>query len=95
MRRRLGLTQGELARRLGTRQQTVSQWETGASRPRGMSRRLLRLVAEQGGYYRVERADGEPERSVAGGERAEPADPAERAAREAGERGATGERDRR
>lgn len=51
LRARLGLTQSELAERLGTRQQTVSEWETGASTPRRMSRRLLRMVAEDAGLY--------------------------------------------
>lgn len=54
LRARLGLTQAELAERLGTRQQTVSEWETGASTPRRMSRRLLRMVAEESGVYEVE-----------------------------------------
>lgn len=47
----LQASQAELADRLGTRQQTVSEWETGVSRPRRMSRRLLRLVAEESGFY--------------------------------------------
>jgi hypothetical protein len=51
LRRFLGASQAELAERLGTRQQTVSEWETGGSRPRRMSRRLLHLVAETSGYY--------------------------------------------
>jgi DNA-binding transcriptional regulator YiaG len=41
------LTQDELAAELGVRQQTVSEWETGAYRPRGASERLLTLVAER------------------------------------------------
>ena len=51
LRDRLGVTQAELADRLGTRQQTVSEWETGASTPRRMSQRLLRMVAEDAGVY--------------------------------------------
>src|SRR5690606_8910472 len=51
LRTRLGLTQAGLADRLGTRQQTVSEWETGASSPRRMSRRLLRMVAEDASVY--------------------------------------------
>jgi DNA-binding XRE family transcriptional regulator len=51
LRAHLALTQGELARRLGTRQQTVSEWETGARAPQRMSRRLLHLVAEDAGWY--------------------------------------------
>jgi DNA-binding transcriptional regulator YiaG len=32
------------------RQQTVSEWETGAYRPRGASDRLLTIVAERAGF---------------------------------------------
>jgi len=59
LRRWLRESQSELADRLGTRQQTVSEWETGAATPRRMSRRLLHLVAEGSGYYSVE--TGHPE----------------------------------
>ncbi|MFN8639333.1 MAG: hypothetical protein U0360_07715 [Dehalococcoidia bacterium] len=51
LRHYLGDTQAEFAYRLGTRQQTVSEWETGSSRPRRMARRLLHLVAEERGFY--------------------------------------------
>jgi DNA-binding transcriptional regulator YiaG len=54
LRGHLGATQSEFAERLGTRQQTVSEWETGASRPRAMARRLLHLVAEERGFYSTE-----------------------------------------
>ncbi|MFH1646244.1 MAG: helix-turn-helix domain-containing protein [Chloroflexota bacterium] len=47
LRRHLGLTQRELSDRLGTRQQTISEWETGMYRPRGASATLLSIVAEQ------------------------------------------------
>lgn len=50
-------SQTELADRLGTRQQTVSEWETGSSQPRRMSRRLLHLVAEESGFYDASRHD--------------------------------------
>jgi DNA-binding transcriptional regulator YiaG len=50
LRRHLGLSQGELAGELGTRQQTVSEWETGQYRPRGTSARLLSIVAEGAGF---------------------------------------------
>ena len=52
-------SQSELADRLGTRQQTVSEWETGASLPRRMSQRLLHLVADESGFYQVERRNDE------------------------------------
>jgi DNA-binding transcriptional regulator YiaG len=54
LRERLGLTQRELADELGVRQQTVSEWETGAYQPRGASARMLRHVAERAAVYRVE-----------------------------------------
>lgn len=56
LRRHLDATQGELAERLGTRQQTVSEWETGQSSPRRMSQRLLHFVAEESAFYAAEPA---------------------------------------
>ena len=53
MRRHLGLTQSELSKRLGTRQQTISEWETGIYRPRGASATLLSLIAEQAKFRYV------------------------------------------
>jgi DNA-binding transcriptional regulator YiaG len=50
LRQHMGLTQQQLAQELGTRQQTISEWETGMYRPRGASDRLLSLVAEQAGF---------------------------------------------
>jgi DNA-binding transcriptional regulator YiaG len=50
LRRHLGLTQEELAQRMGTRQQTISEWETGMYAPRGVSERMLGMVAEQAGF---------------------------------------------
>ena len=47
LRRHLGLTQRELADKLGTRQQTISEWETGMYKPRGASATLLSIVAER------------------------------------------------
>ena len=47
LRHHLGLTQRELADRMGTRQQTISEWETGMYKPRGASSTLLSIVAEQ------------------------------------------------
>ncbi len=49
LRRQLGLTQTGMADELGTRQQTVSEWETGIYRPRGASARLLTIIAERAG----------------------------------------------
>ncbi len=47
LRHHLGLTQRELADRLGTRQQTISEWELGLYKPRGASSTLLSIVAER------------------------------------------------
>jgi DNA-binding transcriptional regulator YiaG len=47
LRRHLGLTQRELSDRQGTRQQTISEWETGMYQPRGTSATLLSIIAEQ------------------------------------------------
>ncbi len=55
LRRHLGLSQEEMAQELGSRQQTVSEWETGRYEPRGTSARLLTIIAERAGFeYRVE-----------------------------------------
>jgi putative transcriptional regulator len=50
LRQHLGLTQEELSAQLGTRQQTISEWELGKHRPRGASRTLLTTIAERSGY---------------------------------------------
>jgi DNA-binding transcriptional regulator YiaG len=50
LRRHLGLTQNEMAARLGTRQQTISEWEMGMYRPRGASVTLLSIVADSSGF---------------------------------------------
>jgi DNA-binding transcriptional regulator YiaG len=50
LRRHLGLTQQQMSEELGTRQQTISEWETGMYRPRGGMNRLLTLVAERAGF---------------------------------------------
>ena len=65
LRRHLGVSQDGLAGELGTRQQTVSEWETGRYRPRGATARLLGIVAERAGFeYQaassVPQADEEP-----------------------------------
>jgi len=54
LREHLQLTQAEMAASLGVRQQTVSDWEVGAYRPRGASRKVLSIVAERAGFgYRA------------------------------------------
>ncbi len=51
LRQRLNLSQAEFAARIGVRQQTVSEWETGKYRPRGASARMLFLLAEDRAVY--------------------------------------------
>ncbi len=50
LRRHLKLTQCEFADRLGTRQQTISEWETGMYQPRGASATLLSIIAERADF---------------------------------------------
>jgi DNA-binding transcriptional regulator YiaG len=50
LREHMGLTQQEMADQLGTRQQTISEWETGMYQPRGASSTLLCMVAERAGF---------------------------------------------
>lgn len=50
LRRHLGLTQAGLAKILGTRQQTISEWESGVYKPRGATVTLLNIVADRSGF---------------------------------------------
>jgi DNA-binding transcriptional regulator YiaG len=59
LRMHLKMTQEELAAELGTRQQTISEWETGLYRPRGTSSTVLGMVAERSGFrYRSGKKKG-------------------------------------
>ncbi len=60
LRRHLGLTQSELAEQMGTRQQTISEWETGMYQPRGASAKLLAIIAERA-KFKYDAAKGKPE----------------------------------
>ena len=63
LRRHLGLTQSELADRLGTRQQTISEWEKGMYKPRGASSTLLSIVAERAKFeYRASSSQEKPKK---------------------------------
>jgi len=63
LRRHLGLTQRELADRLGTRQQTISEWEIGLYKPRGASSTLLSIIAERAKFnYQVTPAEQQTEK---------------------------------
>ena len=57
LREHMGLTQQEMADQLGTRQQTISEWETGMYQPRGATSTLLTMVAERAGFeYTVDKS---------------------------------------
>ena len=62
LRRHMGMTQQELAAKLGTRQQTISEWETGMYQPRGASATLLSIVAEQAQFKYNARSAKAPEK---------------------------------
>ena len=59
LRRKLDLTQQKMAEELGTRQQTISEWETGMYRPRGASATLLTILAERAGFSYSAHVDDE------------------------------------
>ena len=64
LRRHLGLTQRELADRMGTRQQTISEWEKGMYQPRGASSTLLSIIAERARFtYQATPAPGKPKKA--------------------------------
>ena len=50
LRQHMGVSQGELAQEMGVRQQTVSEWETGAYAPSRATSKHLGLVAEKAGF---------------------------------------------
>lgn len=53
----MGLTQASWAEKLGARQQTISEWETGMYEPRGTSATLLDIVAERSGFNKYKAGD--------------------------------------
>ena len=50
LREHMALSQQALADELGTRQQTISEWETGMYKPRRSTGNYLSLVAERAGF---------------------------------------------
>ncbi len=50
LRHHLGLSQTDLADKLGMRQQTISDWETNAYIPRRSTSKFLTLIAEKAGF---------------------------------------------
>jgi putative transcriptional regulator len=61
LRKHMGMTQQQMSDELGTRQQTISEWETGMYRPRGGMNRLLTFVAERAGFDYQPVGEGPPE----------------------------------
>jgi DNA-binding transcriptional regulator YiaG len=51
----MGFSQSELAEKLGVRQQTISEWETGMYQPKRSLSKLLTIVAERAGFLYVVR----------------------------------------
>ena len=72
LRRRLGLSQEEMAQELGARQQTVSEWETGRYQPRGTSARLLAIIAERAGFHYETRDTGQETQEAKRGDAGRP-----------------------
>lgn len=66
LRQHLGMTQSEMADRLGTRQQTISEWEKGLYRPRGTSATLLAMVADGSGFEYDASGTGNEQTGTAG-----------------------------
>lgn len=50
LREQLGLSQVELAEKLGMRQQTISEWENGLYAPKRSTSKFLTLIAEDAGF---------------------------------------------
>lgn len=50
LRSHLGMTQVDMAGELGTRQQTISEWENDEYKPRGASAKLLSIIADRSGF---------------------------------------------
>ena len=69
LRRHLGLSQRGLAWEMGTRQQTVSEWETGQYRPRGTSERLLSIIAERAAFDYLAESPGTSQSAASPGQK--------------------------
>jgi DNA-binding transcriptional regulator YiaG len=61
LREHLQLTQVQMAQELGTRQQTISEWEVGMYKPRGGMARLLTIVAERANFAYDPKSDSSKE----------------------------------
>lgn len=51
LRQHLQISQSRMAKEIGTRQQTISDWETGTYTPGGISSRLLSIMAERADFH--------------------------------------------
>lgn len=51
LREHMRLTQAEMSEELGMRQQTISEWETGAYAPSRANAKYLTLIAERAGFF--------------------------------------------
>lgn len=62
LRWRLGWSQAELARHLGCRQQTISEWETGLYQPQNAYSKILDQFSDRNDFYRQQiRVDSQAE----------------------------------
>jgi DNA-binding transcriptional regulator YiaG len=59
LRYHLGMSQSQLAKELGVRQQTISDWETGSYLPRRVMSKYLTIVAERVGFTYGDEYDDE------------------------------------
>ena len=77
LRQRLGMNQQQFAEHIGTRQATISDWETGTKAPSPMARRLLDLLMEKTDRDEREakQASAAPKRSAPRAKRAAVAGP--------------------
>ena len=58
LRQHLDMSQQQMSEELGTRQQTISDWELGYHQPRGGMAHLLTIVAERANFkYRTTKSD--------------------------------------
>lgn len=68
LREHMGLTQKALAEKLGMRQQTISEWETGMYKPRRSTSKYLVLIAERAGFlYQVKSEEEQAGEQETGG----------------------------
>lgn len=74
LRQYLGLTQMQLAKELGVRHQTISEWETGAYSPSRATSKYLSLVAERAGFHYEVEAEEAVGDSETGEENEEPSE---------------------